>query len=105
MPTAAEFEALGEAVNITWVTDYQGSGVNGILCTDKIDTSKILFFPAGGYAGINSVTDVGVSGGYWSSQRYGNSVDMASQLDVHASPNWNEYSDRPVGQLVRGVVG
>jgi hypothetical protein len=29
---------------------------------------------------------------------------MASQLDVHASPNWNEYDDRCVGLLVRGVL-
>ena len=37
MPTAAEFQALGNAVNTQWVTNYQGSGVNGRLMTDKTD--------------------------------------------------------------------
>ena len=48
MPTTAEFQALGAAVNTTWTADYQGSGVAGLVCTDKTDSSKTLFFPACG---------------------------------------------------------
>ena len=50
MPTTAEFQALGNAVNTTWTTDYQGTGVSGLVCTDKTDSSKVLFFPAAGVA-------------------------------------------------------
>ena len=49
MPTDEEFAALGDAVNAAWVTNYNGSGVNGLVCTDKTDSSKVLFFPAAGY--------------------------------------------------------
>lgn len=51
MPTAAEFQALCEAVNTEWMTDYLGSGMNGMLMTDKVDSSKVLFFPACGCYG------------------------------------------------------
>jgi uncharacterized protein (TIGR02145 family) len=106
MPTAAEFEALGNAVNTAWTVNYQGSGVSGVVCTDKTDSSKVLFFPAGGAGGNSRVIDIGLSGYYWSSSLYGSSVDAASQLDVSAgSVVWSEDSDRITGQLVRGVVG
>lgn len=61
MPTASEWEALGEAVNTAWTVDYQGSGVAGVVLTDKTDSSKTLFFPAVGcaYDGIVSVGDLG----------------------------------------------
>ena len=48
MPTPAEFAALGNAVNKTWTVDYQGSGVAGLILTDKTDSSRELFFPAAG---------------------------------------------------------
>ena len=44
MPTTAEYVALGNAVNAVWTTNYQNSGVNGFVCTDKTDNSKVLFF-------------------------------------------------------------
>jgi hypothetical protein len=60
MPTASEWEALGEAVNTAWTVDYQGSGVAGVVLTDKTDSSKTLFFPAVGcvYDGTFSVGDL-----------------------------------------------
>ena len=48
MPTKDEFEALGNAVNAAFTENYQGSGVRGIVCTDKTDSSKVLFFPSAG---------------------------------------------------------
>ena len=35
----------------TWVSNYNGSGVNGILLTIKSDNSKKLFLPACGFLG------------------------------------------------------
>ena len=67
MPTKEEFDALLSSTISEWVTDYQSSGVNGRLFTDKIDKAKKLFFPAVGYCGYGSVYYVGSYGGYWSS--------------------------------------
>jgi hypothetical protein len=64
MPTTAEFQALSNVVNTAWTANYQGSGVAGLVCTDKVDSSKVLFFPAGGICGDDSVGYVGEFGHY-----------------------------------------
>jgi hypothetical protein len=62
MPTTEEFAALGNAVTTAWTADYQGTGVAGMVCTDKTDNTKVLFFPAAGYASSGSVSKVGSNG-------------------------------------------
>lgn len=52
MPTNSEWQALGEAVNATYTT-YDG--VYGLLCVDKQDDTKVLFFPSSGYAEKGSI--------------------------------------------------
>jgi hypothetical protein len=59
MPTTEEYVALGAAVNRAWTANYQGSGVAGMICTDKTDSSKVLFFPAAGNCYNGSVSSVG----------------------------------------------
>lgn len=49
MPTYNEWTALSNAANKAWTTDYQGSGVEGLVLTDKTDSSKVLFFPGVNY--------------------------------------------------------
>ena len=49
LPTISEWRTLVNSVVPEWTTDYQGSGVVGLVCTDKTDSSKVLFFPAAGY--------------------------------------------------------
>lgn len=63
-PTEAEYVALSAAVNTTWTASYQGSGVAGLVCTDKTDSSKVLFFPAAGQCYNGSMKNVGTSGFY-----------------------------------------
>jgi len=70
MPTADEFYALGEAVNASWVTNYNSSGVNGLLCVDKTDSSKTLFFPAAGSCFNGSAYTSGTDGSCYSSTKY-----------------------------------
>jgi hypothetical protein len=67
IPTAEELMALVNAVNIAWDTDYQGSGIAGLVCTDKTDSSKVLFFPSSGWAGQGSVRGSTDSCFCWSS--------------------------------------
>ena len=107
MPTTAEFRALGNAVNTAWTTDYQGSGVAGLVCTDKTDSSKVLFFPACGFCYNGSIRYVGSDGDYWSSSLYrSDSPQTAFRLSFSdALVDWLNDSDRCYGYSVRGVVG
>ena len=66
MPTTEEYVALGNAVNSVWTADYQGSGVAGVVLTDKNDSSKELFFPFAGFCEAGSARSVD-SGIYCSS--------------------------------------
>ncbi len=77
MPTIEELEALSNAVNAVWTTDYNGSGINGLLCTDKTDSSKVLFFPAAGVCDSGSIFEVGVMGYAWSSSLKSDDVSSA----------------------------
>lgn len=104
-PTKDEYVALGNAVNTAWTADYQGSGVAGMICTDKTDSSKVLFFPACGNAFDGSVNGVGDYGNCWSSSLFGSNVQLANNLRfADGSVYWQFISDRYFGFPVRGVV-
>ena len=104
MPTSAEFQALGNAVNTAWTANYQGSGVAGLVCTDKTDSSKTLFFPATGDCDNGSVRSVGRFGNYWSSSlnasnrqyAYGLSFDSDNAYWVNRGSRCYGYAVRPV---------
>ena len=104
MPTTEELQALGNAVNAVWTTNYNGSGINGILCTDKTDSSKTLFFPAAGSASSGRMSGVGGEGSVWSS-----SLDYVSRAwylyFFNRDTYWGSGNDRCYGFSVRGVVG
>ena len=102
MPTTADFQALGAAVNTTWT---QFNNVYGILCTDKTDESKTLFFPAAGSCS-NGANYTGSNGGYWSSSLLTNHRENAYRLDFRSSnAGWNDYAPRFVCFTVRPVIG
>ena len=105
IPTANEFLALTAATNSSWVTDYQGSGINGTLFTDKTDSSKVLFFPAAGRCGRGSVGSVGGEGNYWSSSLNTNGVTYGHYLGFGSSSVTVSYNYRYRGYSVRGVLG
>lgn len=108
MPTTAEYVALGNAVNTAWTADYQGSGVKGLVCTDKTDSSKVLFFPACGYCLNGNVRYVGSYSFYWSCSLFSSNVQYAYILSSYSgggSVDWQYYNDRFLGFPVRGVVG
>ena len=104
MPTVSEFIALGEAVTTAWT---QVDGVYGMLCTDKTDSSKTLFFPACGGCYNGSVGDVGSEGHYWSSSIESDGADYAYDLFFFdGGVNWQYYYHfRLKGYPVRGVLG
>jgi uncharacterized protein (TIGR02145 family) len=105
MPTTEEYAALGDAVNTAWTADYQGSGVAGIICTDKTDSSKVLFFPACGNCYVGSVINVGSLGNYWSSSLSSNGVQYAYYLGFYdGHVYWRNRIYRYYGNSVRGVA-
>ena len=102
MPTKAQFESLTANTNYTWETDYQGSGINGGLFTDKTDSSKVLFFPAAGRWSNGSHGNVGSGGRYWSSTP-STSVN-AYYLSFSSGSNSVSDSNRLYGYSVRPVM-
>ena len=106
MPTTAEYVALGNAVNTAWTADYQDSGVAGMICTDKTDSSKALFFPAASRCLNGSVYNVGREGSYWTSSFSSSDVRYAYYLDfTNGYVNWHYTTYRSLGFSVRGVLG
>ena len=106
MPTTEEYAALGTATTTAWTTDYQSSGVAGMICTDKTDSSKVLFFPAAGRCSNGSVYSVGSLGRYWSSSLYSSTVQNAYFLYfISSSVYWQHSLGRNYGFSVRGVLG
>lgn len=49
MPTVTEFNELYNGTDRQWVTDFNGSGKNGMKFTSKKDSSKYIFIPAAGF--------------------------------------------------------
>ena len=103
MPTTADFQALRAAVNATWT---QVNNVYGMLFTDKIDSSKTLFFPAAGSCYNGIVGDVGDEGDYWSRSLDTDGSRYAYSLYLDIRDNyWGGGSDRCCGYTVRPVAG
>jgi len=70
VPTSAEFVKLYDTNNVTyeWINK---NGIAGEIFTDKTN-GNILFLPAAGYRNDDgTLTNVGMSGGYWSSSGSG----------------------------------
>jgi len=105
MPTTDEFAALGNAVNSAWTDDYQGSGVSGLVLTDKTDSSKVLFFPAAGYCSYGSVYLVGSDGRYWSSSLSSSLAQCCRYMYFGSGGvGWRSYYSRCGGFSVRGII-
>ena len=104
MPTPAEFKALGTATTSAWTSNYEGSGIAGLVVTSKADSSKKLFFPAAGYCDSGSVTLVRNYGEYWSSSLNYIGVQSANNLYfTSATVNWKDNSFRSIGSSLRLV--
>ena len=106
MPTNKEFRTLRDSVTTQNVTNYNGSGVDGMLITDKTDSSKTLFFPACGQA-TDSYVQWTDSGYYWHSS-VGSPVKYGTSLNFSSSSITWQYGnsiERRKGCPVRGVLG
>ena len=67
MPTKAEADELLAQTNSEWVTNFEGTGVDGYKFTNKSDATKFIFMPAAGCLGKDGYYGKGTGGGYWTS--------------------------------------
>lgn len=96
MPTSAQCAELLNSTTKAWTTDYNGTGVAGVIFTSKINENTI-FFP---------ITNVGDDLDYWSSTCDSNYTSAYEIYGYNSNSNinlttWNRY----YGLLVRGVLG
>ena len=103
MPTKADFDELLSGTTNEWVTNHNGTGVNGWKFTHKTDTSKYIFIPAAGYCNGGSVNGVGDYGDVWSSSLSASSPDGAWYLGFSSGSCSMDNIGRCSGQSVRGV--
>ena len=88
-----------------WVTNYNGSGINGRLFTSVIN-GNTMFIPAAGGCGGGRVGDVGSGGYVWASALYSERVESAWYFGFFSDrAGVDNYVSRCDGQSVRGVVG
>jgi len=105
MPTKEEYIVLRDATNSAYTTNYLGTGVVGTILTDKNDSTKQLFFPAGGFVYNGSRNNYRSTGNCWDSSLNtstilgGYSMGFSSQHVV-----WQQSSYRRNGFNLRGIL-
>ena len=102
MPTDAEWTELRNSCTWTWKTDYNGSGINGILVTSSNGNS--IFLPAGGYLEDGELLNAGTRGDYWSSSLSTGSPKNAWYAYFNSGGVYRGGSGRYYGRLVRPVT-
>ena len=70
MPTYYDVKSLYESTNYVWTADYNGTGVAGMIFTDKNDSTKSIFIPAAGYAYKGTLRNNNTTGTFWTNQLY-----------------------------------
>ena len=103
MPTATEFQELYDNTTNEWITNYNGTGVNGKKFTSKTN-GKSIFFPASGDATGTGVSYRGSYGDYWSSSLHPSYSNKGLSLrfgNGYVNPQGYDY--RLYGFCVRGV--
>jgi hypothetical protein len=106
MPTEAQCVELFNTAYVTnqWVTDYNGSGINGRLFT-SVSNGNTIFIPAAGYLTNGTEETVADYGFVWSSS-ITTQVGMGKAF-YFSNNEASVYSSafRSFGQSVRPVIG
>ena len=100
MPTKADFQELIDKTNHMWVTNFNGSGVDGCKFTSKKDTSKYIFIPA-----TVKYADGNPHGNIWSSSLATDHNTVAAWFLGVDKKGFGRlgYGVRDQGFMVRGV--
>lgn len=103
MPTSAQCAELLDNTTRSWTTDYNGTGVAGMIFTSNINGNSI-FFPAAGVVVDEGSVGQGEWFSVWSSSRYSGSWgawDMGGSSGGCGLGKYGRYG----GLSVRGVLG
>ena len=101
MPTDAEWTELKTKCTWTWVTNYNGSGINGRLITATDGNS--IFLPAAGSRSDTNLHYAVSSGGYWSSSLGTDYPYRAWRVYFDSGSVGGSNDDRCYGRSVRPV--
>ena len=103
LPTAEEFNELFVFTDHKFVKNYNDTGVNGMLFTSKLDSTKQIFLPAGGYMNDVVFCDDVVSGAYLTSSKNSLNAMVYAAFDANGGVNtWQGFYKYKY--LVRGVT-
>ena len=104
MPTKAEQDELLSKCTWEWTTNYNGTGVAGLIGTSRINGNSI-FLPAAGYRNGSGLDYAGSHGNYWSGSLSTSNSSCAYCLSFSsAGVNWSSSYSRYYGLPVRGVT-
>ena len=109
IPTEAEWQELNTMCTWTWTSNYNGTGVSGMIVTSNVSgyTDKSIFLPAAGFRYDTGLGDVGSYGYYWSSSLFAD--DPVGAWDVYFNSGgvskYDNVSFRCLGLSVRPVSG
>lgn len=102
MPTHEEWTELRTKCTWTWVTNYNGTGINGRLVTASNGNS--IFLPAAGYRCITDLLKVGSYGSYWSSSLCADYPDAAWYVYFSSDEVFRGNDNRFDGYTIRPVT-
>jgi len=104
MPTETEMKELLDNTTRTWQTNYNGSGVKGLLFTSKKEgyTDKSIFLPAAGVR-LSSTSLAGTAGYYWSSTLSSSDANNCRYLYLLSTGAQMNSENRHYGMTVRAV--
>lgn len=104
MPTETEMQELLDNTTRTWQTNYNGSGVKGLLFTSKKEgyTDKSIFLPAAGVR-LSSTSLAGTAGYYWSSTLSSSDANICRYLYLLSTGAQMKPENRHYGMTVRAV--
>lgn len=105
IPTRDEIQELIDDTDHAWVTNYDGTDVNGMKFTHKTDKNKYIFIPASEYNEGISTKIRPLTYHIWSSSVNTTASDYAWALDFYSDSISAEHDfDRYYGMAVRGVL-
>ena len=102
MPTKADISELLSGTTNEWISNYNGTDINGRQFTSKINGNTI-FIPAAGDCYDGSMYGVGEYGSVWSSSLNTSFPSDAWYLSFGSDNRHMNYGNRFYGRSVRGV--
>lgn len=102
MPTFADCGELVENIDSEFVTNFNGSNINGFKCMSKKDHSKYIFLPASGI--ILKGRIINQSSALWSARTYG--AEDIRTIVFNNNDKEIDYATcgRNLGLCIRGIL-